>query len=82
MGAELARKRAGESTRTDMTEEELEEFASKSIEKDIAFHNGLTDTNKPSGFVSKVQSDDVKKILVGGKQEGIKPKLPDHLLPR
>lgn len=29
MGAELARKRAGEKTQTDMSEQQLEEFASK-----------------------------------------------------
>ena len=55
MGAELARKRAGEQTRTDMTEDELEDFASK---------------------------QSVNKIMVGGIQEGIRPKLPDHQLPR
>lgn len=31
MAAELARKRAGEDTKTDMTEEQLEDFARKSL---------------------------------------------------
>jgi len=82
MGAELARKRAGQATKTDMTEEELEDFASKEIKKEIASLYGLTDTNKPSSFMSKVPSDDVKKILIGARSEGTKPQLPDHLLPR
>jgi len=33
MGAELARKRAGKATQTDMTEEQLEDFASKQLSK-------------------------------------------------
>lgn len=33
MGAELARKRAGKKTRTDMTEAQLEDFARKSKKK-------------------------------------------------
>lgn len=33
MGAELARKRAGKQTKTDMTEKQLREFASKSKKK-------------------------------------------------
>jgi len=54
MGAELARKREGKATQTDMTEEQLEDFASKQL----------------------------RKITIGAKQEGVRPKLPDHLLPR
>ena len=34
MGAELQRKREGKKTRTDMTESELEDFASKPDKKD------------------------------------------------
>jgi hypothetical protein len=33
MGAELARKRAGKKTRTDMSEKELEKYASKGNKK-------------------------------------------------
>jgi len=33
MGAELARKRAGQATQTDMTEEQLEDFSSKQLQK-------------------------------------------------
>ena len=33
MGAELARKRAGKKTQTDMTEDQLEDFASKQLQK-------------------------------------------------
>jgi hypothetical protein len=33
MGAELARKRAGKKTQTDMTEKELEKYASKDKKK-------------------------------------------------
>ena len=54
MGAELSRKRAGKATQTEMTEEELEDFASKQLQK----------------------------ISVGAREEGVRPKLPDHLLPR
>jgi len=53
MGAELARKRAGKATQTDMTEEQLEDFASKQL----------------------------SKISVGARVEGVRPRLPDHLLP-
>ena len=55
MGAELARKRAGKATKTEMTEEQLEDFASKSA---------------------------VEKLWTGARQEGPKPQMPDHLLPR
>jgi hypothetical protein len=34
MGAELQRKREGKKTKTDMTEKELEEYASKTKESD------------------------------------------------
>ena len=54
MGAELARKREGKPTQTDLTEEQLEDFASKQL----------------------------RKIAIGAKAEGVKPRLPDHLLPR
>ena len=54
MGAELARKREGKATETDLTEEQLEDFASKQLQN----------------------------LPVGAQLEGIKPQLPDHLLPR
>ena len=40
MGADLERKREGKKTRTDMTEHELEDFASKSTGGSSSEHDG------------------------------------------
>ena len=50
MGAELARKRAGKKTRTGMTEEQLEEFASKPVSKSTKGSKSFNATEILQGY--------------------------------
>lgn len=68
MGAELSRKRAGKQTQTDMSENQLTDFASTST-KNLPIQADKSKPNKAKGMKNqKTQQVEVKNLAKKGKK--------------